>query len=400
MKVIYKKNQSMLTTIVVGFQAGSALESQNDFPAGTAHYLEHMMFKGTKKRDSFAMSREIAFHGGDSNAYTSHEQVCFFVTIPSDKFGIGVEILHDMLTDPLFPQEEFEKERQVILEEHASLNESIYSVMSRHFMGSFFSNYLSKEIIGTEESINSITLDDVKRFYNSFYNKENMVISVCSNLKKAVVLEALEKYFGEQDNVFVPLIKEEPTSLRETKVIKVVRGDLEQDHVLWGWESSKLGEPDSCAEFVLASILGDGMDSRLFQQVRERSNLVYGIGAGNSANRSSGYFVINFSTRHQNLEEAKKIILAEVDKIMNDLPTDEELQRSKNKMLTGVYRAWQSPENSAMKMLETFINSNKIADIEKTRKVILAVTKEDVNRVAKKVFGGNNVMVLGVKEKS
>lgn len=397
MKFIINKNPSKLTTIAVAFQAGSALESQYGYKSGTAHFLEHFMFKGTAKRDSFGISREIAFYGGDSNAYTSHEEVVYFLTLPVDHFEAGVEILHDMVSNPLFPESEFEKEKQVILEELASSNDSVGRVLYQAFSSDFYSNYQSRPVIGSEESIKSIQLDDLKRFFSSFYKKENMLISVYSSLKPAEVEGLLTKYFGEQDGQVNFLLTPEPTKVRKTKVVDVIRKDLEQAHVIWAWPSFKYGSKDTYAAAVLSNILGDGMDSRLFQEVREKANLVYGIGAGSSGDRTSGSFSINFSTRPQNLEQAKEIILAEIQKATSTLPTEEEVQRSKNKMRTGIYRGWQSSEGCALKVIDHYFMNRKIPTVAGVNRKLSKVTAEDVMRVAKKIFAGKSVMVVGKK---
>lgn len=397
MKFIINKNPSKLTTIAVAFQAGSALESQFDYKAGVAHFLEHFMFKGTAKRDSFAISREIAFYGGDSNAYTSHEDVVYFLTLPVDHFEAGVDILHDMVSNPIFPEPEFEKEKQVILEELASTGDSVHRVIGQTLASHIYSNYLSKPIIGTEESINSIQLDDLKRFFSSFYKKENMLISVYSSLKQTEVEGLLTKYFGEQDGEVNFLLTPEPTKILKTKVVDVIRKDLEQSHVVWTWPSFKYGSKDTYAAAVLGNILGSGMDSRLFQEVREKANLVYGIGAGSSGDRTSGTFSIHFSTRPQNMEQAKEIILAEIEKITSTLPTEEEVQRSKNKMRTGIYRSWQSAEGSALKIIDHYFMNRKIPNVAGVNRKLSKVTAEDIMRVAKKIFSGKNVMVIGKK---
>lgn len=397
MKFIINKNPSKLTTIAVAFQAGSALESQFDYKAGTAHFLEHFMFKGTAKRDSFAISREIAFYGGDSNAYTSHEDVVYFLTLPVDHFEAGVEILHDMVSNPIFPEPEFEKEKQVILEELASSSDSVHQVIGQTLASHIYSNYLSKPIIGTKESINSIQLDDLKRFFSSFYKKENMLISVYSSLKQTEVEGLLTKYFGEQDGEVNFLLAPEPTKILKTKVVDVIRKDLEQSHVVWTWPSFKYGSKDTYAAAVLSNILGSGMDSRLFQEVREKANLVYGIGAGSSGDRTSGTFSIHFSTRPQNLEQAKEIILVEIEKVTSVLPTEEEVQRSKNKMRTGIYRGWQSAERSTLKAIDHYFMNRKIPSAAGVNRKLSKVTAEDVLRVAKKIFSGKNVMVVGKK---
>jgi hypothetical protein len=397
MKFIINKNPSKLTTIAVAFQAGSALESQHGFTAGTAHFLEHFMFKGTAKRDSFSISREIAFYGGDSNAYTSHEEVVYFITLPVDHFEQGLDILHDMVSNPIFPEDEFEKEKQVILEELASGNDSVHRVIGRAFAEQFYSNYLSTDVIGTEESINAIQLDDLKRFFSSFYKKENMLISVYSSLKPTEVESLLTKYFGEQDGVVNFLLTPEATKVKKTKVVDVIRNDLEQAHVVWAWPAFKYGSKDTYAAAVLSNILGNGMDSRLFQEVREKANLVYGIGTGLSGDRTSGSFSVNFSTRPQNLEQAKEIIITEFKKIMEYEPTEEEVQRSKNKMRTGIYRSWQSAEGSALKIIDHYFMARKIPTIAGVNRKLSKVTAADVTRVAKKIFSGKNVMVVGKK---
>jgi predicted Zn-dependent peptidase len=397
MKFIINKNPSKLATIAVAFQAGSALEFQHNFPAGTAHFLEHFLFKGTPNRDSFELSREIAFYGGDSNAYTSHEEVVYFITLPVDHFEKGMEILHDMVTNPAFPEQEFEKEKQVILEELASGNDSVHRVIGKAFSEKFYSNYLSTPVIGTEESIKSIQLQDLKNFYSSFYKKENMLISVCSPMKQGEVESLLVKYFGEQDGEAAFILTPEKTKVRKTQTVIVPRQDLEQAHVVWAWPSFKYGSKEVYAAAVLGNILGDGMDSRLFQEVREKANLVYGIGAGNSADRTSGTFSIHFSTRPQNLDQAKDIILAEIEKVVSVAPTEEELQRSKNKMRTGIYRGWQSAEGIALKFIDHYFMMKKIPSLAATNRKLSKVTAEDVMKVAKKIFSGKNVMAVGKK---
>lgn len=397
MKFIINKNPSKLATIAVAFQAGAALEDSTGVPRGTAHFLEHFLFKGTPKRDSFELSREVAFYGGDSNAYTSHEEVVYFITLPVDHFEQGVEILYDMVTNPAFPEDEFEKEKQVILEELASSNDSVNRVLGKAFSEKFYSNYLGTPVIGTEESIKSIQLSDLKKFFSSHYKKENMLISVCSPLKQSEAESLIEKYFGKQDGDAAFILTPEKTKVRKTQTIVVPRQDLEQAHVIWAWPSFKYGSKEVYAAAVLSSILGDGMDSRLFQEVREKANLVYGIGAGSSADRTSGTFSIHFSTRPQNLEQAKTIILSEIEKITSTLPTEEELQRSKNKMRTGIYRGWQSAEGIAMKVIDHYFMKKKIPNIASINRKLSKVTAEDVVEVAKKIFAGKNVMAIAKK---
>lgn len=400
MKFIINKNPSKLTTIAVAFQAGSSLESQHrNVPFGTAHFLEHFMFKGTKLRNSFELSRQVAYLGGDQNAFTGHDIVCYHLTLPVDHFDTGVEILSDMILNPAFPEEEFEKEKLVILEELASYNDSVGHVLNQAMNQEFYSNYQALDVIGTEESIKSITLDDVKRFYAQFYRPENMVVSVTSSHRIQWVEMILEKYFGKQNGIANFLLTEESTHVKETKVIDVIRDELEQAHVSWAFESGvKFSSKDYMAAAVLGCILGDGMDSRLFQEVREKANLVYGISASHAAGRTNGEFEISFQTRLSSLDQAKEIIKTEIDTISNTVPTEEEVERSKNKIRTGIYRGRQSGESMTVKAITRYFMDRKaVPSIGSINKRLTKVTSSDVMRIAKKIFGAKSIMVVGRK---
>lgn len=398
MKFIINKDPSKLTTIAVAFQAGSALESQHGLKFGISHFVEHFMFKGTEKRSSFELSRQIAYLGGDVNAFTSHDMVCYHLTLPVDHFDTGVEIISDMILNPSFPSEEFEKEKQVILEELASYNDSVGHILNQTMNRSFYSNYQALNVIGTEESIKSIALSDIVDFYNRFYKQDNMIVSVTSSHSVKWTEMVLEKYFGAQNKIANFLLTEEPTSIPETKVIDVIRDELEQAHVSLAFESVKFSSKDSMAASVLGVILGDGMDSRLFQEVREKANLVYGISAGHSAGRTAGEFEISFQTRLSSLEQAKAIINAELDRISTNLPTEEEVERAKNKCRTNIYRSRQSGESMTVKAITRYFMDRKaVPSIGATNRKLTKVTATDVTRLAKKIFGGKSVMVVGRK---
>jgi predicted Zn-dependent peptidase len=398
MKLIASKTHSQMATIAVAFQAGSCLEVQKGFPFGTAHFLEHFMFKGTPKRTSFDISREVAFYGGDMNAYTSHEEVVYYISIPYESFDKAAEILSDMIFNPLFPENEMEKERQVILEEYASKFESINGPLMQKLCQEFFSNYQQYPVIGTEESIKQISLDDLKRFYSSFYKTENMLISVSSPGKKSDVSSVIEKYFGTADDQCNFILSPEKTKLHKNKRVSVFRSELEQAHVYTVWNSPKTGTKDSIIASVMGVILGDGMDSRLFQEVREKNNLVYGISASHHPDRTSGGFYISFQTRKNNLEKAEQIISSEVAKMTTELVTEEELQRAKNKLKTSIYQSFTYPQGTALRKIDYYMMSKKIPTTSQLKNKVESVTREDVMRVAAKIFSGKKLVAIGQKE--
>lgn len=398
MKLITSKTHSQMATIAVAFQAGSCLEIQKGFPFGTAHFLEHFMFKGTSKRSCFDISREVAFYGGDMNAYTSHEEVVYYISIPYESFDKAAEILSDMIFNPLFPEDEMEKERQVILEEYASKFETISGPLMQRFCQEFYSNYQQYSVIGTEDSIKQISLDDLKRFYSSFYKPENMLISVSSPGKKQDISSIIEKYFGSSDDQCNFILSPEKTKLRKNKRFSVFRAELEQAHVYTAWNAPKSRTKDSIVASVIATILGDGMDSRLFQEVREKNNLVYGISASHHADRTSGGFYVSFQTRKHNLEKAEQIIESEMNKISTELVTEEELQRAKNKLKTSIYQSFTYPQGTALRKIDYYMMSKKIPTTSQLKNKVESVTREDVMRVSAKIFSGKKLVAIGQKE--
>jgi len=398
MKYFFTKTDSRLATVAVALQAGSALEEKHGFPFGTAHFLEHFMFKGTKTLSQFEVSRGIAFLGGDTNAFTSYDKVVYHMTVPSENLEDALKIFSDMIKNPLFPQEELEKEREVILEEYFSYKDEVSDVMRETFNKNFYTNYYKNPIIGNEESIKSISLEDLRRFHDTFYKPENMVISCSSSKKRDETLSLLEKYFYTNDDKFERILEQEKSSFKKSNKVFVNRKELEQSSVFVGYPTLPLSFKKSTALTLMSMILGGGMDSRLFQKVREEHNLVYGISSSYSADFKNGSFIVSFSTRHQNIEKAFSIIDEEINKIVTELSTDEELQRAKNKLKTSLYASWEDQQHLAFMKISKFFMRGKVPTLSSIIKKIDSVTTDDVKMVASKTFGTKRLVVIAKQE--
>ena len=190
------KTHSKLSTLVIGFDAGSRVESLGEYNDGIAHMLEHCIFKGTSRRDWQQIQKDIGFLGGDINAFTSHEMVAYHITVPYENLDPATDIMSDMIINSKIPEDEFLKEKQVVIEEEISRSDDVHSYMWNNFSKHFFDNYLSKPVIGTQDSINNFTSDEVKSFYKEFCGIENAVISLCTNMTKKNSKDILNNYFG------------------------------------------------------------------------------------------------------------------------------------------------------------------------------------------------------------
>jgi predicted Zn-dependent peptidase len=387
-----------LTTVAIALQAGSALESKHGFPLGTAHFLEHFMFKGSLSLSQFEVSRGIAFLGGETNAFTSHDKVVYHITVPVENLEPAIKIFADMIKNPLFPEDELEKERQVILEEYYSYRDDVSDLMRDALFSNFYTNYYKNPIIGTKESIESIQISDLRGFHDSFYKPEHMVISCSSSLKKDDVTSLLEKYFYPNDDFFTRILEQEKSNLKKDKHILVERKELEQSHAYISFSTIPLSSKKSPVLSILSSILGGGMDSRLFQEVREKNNLVYGINAGIISDKKNGMFSVSFSTRHQNLEKAFELIYSELNKISTEMVSEEELQRAKNKLKASLYSSWEDQQHLAFTKVSRFFMTGKLPNLNRIIRKIDSVTLQDIKDVAQQTFSGKKVIIIGKKE--
>jgi predicted Zn-dependent peptidase len=389
---VVSKTHSRLATIIISFNAGSRVEELSGYSPGTAHMLEHSIFKGTVDRTSTEIQREIAFLGGHSNAFTSHESVAYYITVPFENLEKCVEILADMVFNPIFPEEEILKEIEVVKEEEASSLDDVGSFIWRGFSENFFDNYLASPVLGTSESISGFSRDEIKRFHSEFCNRKDAVVSVCSNLSKSKMKEMLIKYFGKQTGKIGKAKEFSDTSYDKSRVLEAERAGIEHTYVWMGTPGFNAPSEHIYAAQLMTTVLGRGMDSRLFSEVREKRGLVYSVSASYNDWQHGAVSMINFSTRSLNVEEALDVVHGETERIKVDLITDEELQRAKNKMRSSFYSAIEDNYSIAYwGIKERLFNS---PSIEEYISNIDKVTREDVRNVSNILFDNDKRLVM------
>lgn len=342
----FTKTHSRLSNIIVAFDAGSRSEGKR-FNPGIAHMLEHCIFKGTEKRDSQSINREIAFLGGSVNAFTSHEMVQYYISAPVENIEPCMDILSDMVFNSTFPEDEFLKEKEVVKEEEVSTNDSVDSYIWKNFSENFFTNYLGTPVIGTQESISRFSRDEVASFHQKFCKRESAVVSLCSNMKKSEAKQLMTKYFGRPSGRLSGRKSYDKTSYNDSKLLEISKPGIEHTYVYMGMPGvGSLGVKDP-VNSVMNTILSGGMDARLFTEVREKRGLVYGIYAGYSSSQGGSSYILTFSTRDKNVEEAISVSKEELIKMATVNVTEEELQRAKNKMRSSFYGANESSASLA-----------------------------------------------------
>lgn len=392
---VFSKVQSKISTISVAFDAGARAEGDR-FSPGLAHMLEHMIFKGTPTRSYLEIPKQIAFLGGNANAFTSMEKVMFYITVPYENTEKAMEILSDMVFNSTLPEDEFLKEREVVKEEELSSKDDVHSYMWDHLSRELWPGRFGVPIIGTPESIKGFTHKELVKFYKKFYKRKGALVSFSGNFSKREAKRMLNQYFGRANGKMQHLEDSFIPKESNPRTVTITRPELEHTYVMITYPGEPILSPHSIPDDIMVSILGEGMDSRLFTEVREKRGLCYGISAGASGHRDYGLVAINTSTREENVEEMLSLIDREVERIKAELVTEEELQRAKNKYRIYLYSLVERSQSMAMDASNrVFYGQETLEELEQK---VNAVTVQDILESAQRNFDPSKKVVLICKE--
>ncbi len=377
--------ESATVTIWVG--TGSRYEPKN--VGGISHFLEHMVFKGSKKRPSAkAISTAIDSFGGEFNASTSKEWTNFYIKARVGKLETAVDVLSDMVLQPLLKVDDIEREKGVILEEMAMYEDTPMSKIGDYFEQLIFAGgSLGRDIIGTKETVKKIDKDDFIRYRNKHYSGKNIVVTIAGGMTQAKAVALSNKFFSE--------IK----TKSETKITKFVNNQkkpklflkskkIEQAHLILGFLGNPRGHKDRFSEAILASILGGGMSSRMFTEVREKRGLAYAIGTSSDHLLDTGYLSTYAGVDVKRVNEAIAVMLEQYYGISGGkFPiSNKELKKAKEYIKGHMALTLENTKN-----INGFFGIRELLDeeIETPEEVFAAVDKvtvEEVVAVAKKFF--------------
>lgn len=352
---------------------------------GASHFLEHMAFKGTETRNANQIACEIESLGGYLNAYTSRENTAYYVRMLKSDIETGFDVLSDILLNSTFEAQEFDKERVVILQELYQTIDTPDDIIFDYFQEATFGNTsFGRPILGTEETIHSFTPEIIKGYMKQNYDMKKMVFSASGNVNHAQILELCEKYFGgnvEANPLDLEKITYQPKDFRKNK-------DLEQAHLLLGFEGFASGTSEYYASVILSTILGGGMSSRLFQDVREKRGLVYNIFASSSSFKETGLFQIYASSGPATVGEVLPVVC---DVLLDSLGniTEAELKKSKNQLIASLMMSMESSSGRAESKAMQLINFDRIIPLNEMKTRIENVTLQNVSEVLKKMLSLN-----------
>lgn len=368
----------------VWLKKGSRHETGVD--AGIFHFIEHMLFKGTEKRNAFEVAKIIDSIGGYTDAFTSKENTCFYAKLLDEHLPIILELFSDILIRPKFDQEDIERERKVILEEIKMVEDTPSDLVHELLLENFWPEHaLGRPILGTTDTVNAATREQIIDCFKRNYIPSNMVVSAAGNIDHGRLVEAIRDRFRlEGSNGSHP----EPGPAVKPQSALVVRSkkDLEQAHVCIGMMAHDCHHPDRYTAGIMNVILGGSMSSRLFQRIREERGLCYTVYSSINSFQDTGYVSIYAGTGKETLKTAIELILEECRIIAQNPLEKEELEHAKNHLKGSLMLGLESSSNRMFNLAKNDIYYGRQISAEEILEKISEVTLDDIQRVAKDLF--------------
>jgi len=387
--------------IVFGIGVGSRYEMQEH--QGISHLIEHMLFKGTNKRENtLKISQVIEGIGGEINASTSKETTHLYVKVPQEQFKIAFDVLADIIVDSLMREEDLCKEKNVIIEEikkYEDMPEELVEILLDRIM---WNNHpLGRSVLGDEKSVSNIQRDDLLSYINRFYRPNNLVISIAGNIKIAEVILQVEKYFKRTEKGEVKNYLPAKDNQKNSQVgIKFKKSN--QTHLSFGFPGISRLDPDKYSLDLLDIILGSGLSSRFFQKIRVKKSLAYDIHSFIQYFNDTSSFNIYAGIDSSKLKETIQTILKELKKIKDDNLKEDELRKAKEMYKGALSLSLESTLGRAFWLGNRMLLYGRLATFDEIKEKIKEVNVKDIQRMAQNIFNKDktNLSIVGpFKEK-
>ena len=327
--------------VVVQIRVLSGLSNEGEYAGtGISHFLEHLLFKGTHDKTSEEIFEEIRGMGGTINAFTGMDSAAYHLTVPNDKLEEAIELLTDMVMDPVFTDEDLEKEREVVLKEiNMHADNPGYKLSRQLYARSFRDNVYKYPIIGYKEKFVRLTREDIVSYHKSAYTAERIIMGIAGGVipGKAISLASKKLAEYERGETWTPALKTEPMQLGEREATSYM--DINLGYLSIGFHSTSLFSEDLYSTDILAGILGKGAGSRLYKRLVKEKELLYSVSCVNMTPKYPGLFIISGKGEPENLEEARSEIFAVINEIIDEGVTAEEIERIKSMISASLLRS-------------------------------------------------------------
>ncbi|MEA2000441.1 MAG: pitrilysin family protein, partial [Actinomycetota bacterium] len=391
LRIITQQMRSV-RSIAIGCWVDAGSRDEQPVEAGASHFLEHLLFKGSDRHSARAIAEAFDAVGARNNAFTSKEYTCYWARLRSADLPLAVDILAEMLQRPAFRQEEIDSERNVVLEEINMNEDDPTDVAHEQFVAALWGGHpLAPPILGTKDSITAMTRDTIHGYWSRRYTPRSTVVAAVGDLDHdalvALVVEHLSDWEGP------PLTRSSVTPAIDPTV-KVRHRDTEQSHIVFGTEGLSRGDDRRFAVTVSTHVLGGGMSSRLFREIREDRGLAYAVHAFRMPFLDTGAAAIYAGTTPNQTFEVLKLIRLELDKLMSDGITQEELDRAKGNIKGSLALSLEDTNGRMTQLGRQELTGVEHLSVDEIVARIEALEQKDILDAARHVFAGPYVLGL------
>lgn len=391
-RLLHVPSASAISHACIIINSGS--RDENESQSGLAHFIEHLVFKRTEKRNTNQILNRLESVGADLNAYTTKEYTCIHASFLHPYLERTLELFNDIMFHSTFPEEEMEKEKGVILDEIASYLDQPEEAIYDDFEDLVFAGHpLGRNILGTTESVNKLAKQDIRNFMEANYDTDKIVVAVLGNYNFSKAIKIFTKYYAE-----IPANLKKPSRIAPLKAPVVIRTDqkpISQAHTMIGSQAYSLHHPFKAGLLLLNNLLcGTGMSSILNLEIREKHGIAYSIESGYSPLSDTGIFTVYFGTDKEKVNKALSLIYKEFRKIREKPLTEVQLQKAKNKFIGQIALGEENRIGLIISMAKSLIDYDKIDDLETVFKKIEAVSTADMAAIADEILDEKNLSVL------
>ena len=379
-------------SVSLGIWIGSGSRLENGPENGLSHFIEHMVFKGTKHRSAEDIARSVDSVGGGLDAFTSKELVSFNAKVLDEHLPLALDILADLVLNPLFREADIEKEKGVILEEIKMEADQPEFVLHEAFISNFWKGHgLGKPILGTKETVKKFQQQMLCDYYTRVYSPRNILITAEGNLRHESIVDLVrQKFESLQQRATLPL---DTIPQPHAPIILKKKESLEQVHIALGVPAYALAHELRFPLYVLNTVLGGGMSSRLFQNIREKQGLAYAVYSELNLFSDTGCFTIYAGTAQETAKQVVESVIQEFRQLKNDLIGNDELRRAKDHLKGSLMLSLESTSSRMSNLARQELYFNRFMSLDEMIDSIEAVTREQVQDIAREFFQTQNIAV-------
>jgi predicted Zn-dependent peptidase len=377
-------------SVALGCWVDTGTRDEQPNEQGASHFLEHLLFKGSEKLSARQVSEIFDAMGAESNAFTSKESTCFWARLLDQDLATGFDVLSEMIQRPAFRQNEIDAERQVVIEEINMNEDDPDDVAFENFTTAVFVDHpLEAPVLGTRESIRAMSRDDIHGYWKRRYGSGSMVVAAAGSVDHDTVVEMVSERFGDWSG---EALDHEYGDTAPWPVVRITRRDTEQAHIVIGGKGLTRSDERRWSFEVLNHVMGAGMSSRLFREIREERGLAYAVYGFKMAYADAGAWGVYIGTTPSQTETAMSVIRDELAKVVDEGISVEELERAKGSMRGGLALALEDPNSRMVRLGRDELVGMPHLSVDERLAKLEAVTLDDVQSIASELFTGQRMI--------